>query len=82
MSRSLLRQNITERDSHREVVLLSDAEVGAWLRRYRERHGLSQKELAGLLNRTQPSVSMIEKGQRPLSGAELLSLLRNEASRV
>lgn len=62
-----------------EVMLLSDAEVGRWLRRYRERHGLSQKELAALLHRTQPSVSMIEKGTRAMGAAELLSLLRNEA---
>lgn len=55
--------------------MLSDADLGHWVHTFRKAAGLSQQQLADLLECARPTISAIESGQRKLTATEFIALL-------
>lgn len=54
----------------------SPADIGAAVRRNREKHGLGQRELAGRLGISQTYLSQLERGTPKILDADYLEILR------
>lgn len=62
------------RETHSARDLLSDEQIGQWVREWRRDHGLSQYELAEVLHCDQPTICRLERGRRKLTAAEYIAL--------
>lgn len=61
---------------HKIISDIEHVRFGAYMRSVRESVGVSQRELAKLLNLPQSYVSKIERGERQLQALELIEICR------